>query len=47
MLPDQFIEVDADSEEAAQEQAFAKHVRDLSPAHFVVCGEEWAQEETA
>jgi hypothetical protein len=34
MLGDRFISVEADSVEAAQEQAFAKTVRDLSPADF-------------
>jgi hypothetical protein len=34
MLGDQFIDVEADTEAAAQEQAFAKFVRDLSPADF-------------
>lgn len=41
MLGDRFIEVDAIDELAAQEQAFAKHVRDLSPADFTICGDEW------
>lgn len=36
LLGDQFLEVEADTEEAAQEQAFAKMVRALSPSHFVV-----------
>lgn len=42
MLGDRFIEVDAADELAAQEQAFAKHVRDLRPEDFIICGEEWA-----
>lgn len=41
MLGDRFIDVEADSAAAAQEMAFAKLVRDLSPADFVICGEEW------
>ena len=44
MLGDRFIDVEAESEAAAQEMAFAKLVRDLSPADFVICGEEWAAE---
>lgn len=36
MLGDRFIEVEAHSEEAAQEQAFAKLVRDLKPQEFTV-----------
>lgn len=44
LLGDRFIEVEADSPAAAQEQAFAKHVRNLSPADFVICGEEWGTE---
>lgn len=48
LLGDQFLEVEAESEEAAQEQAFAKLIRSLSPAHFTVweTGEqdEWRDE---
>jgi hypothetical protein len=48
LLGDQFIDVEADSEEAAQEQAFAKTVRSLSPAHFTVWptgpDDEWGEE---
>ena len=51
MLGDQFIDVEADTEEAAQEQAFAKFVRSLSPAHFTVWEtgpqDEWAEEKQA
>ena len=51
MLGDQFIDVEADTEEAAQEQAFAKFVRSLSPAHFTVWEtgpqDEWAEEKSA
>jgi hypothetical protein len=35
MLGDRFIDVEADSEVAAQEQAFARTVRDLTPADFI------------
>lgn len=49
MLGDQFIDVEADSEKAAQEQAFAKFVRSLSPAHFTVWetgnADDWRAEE--
>ena len=34
MLGDRFIDVEAESLEAAQEQAFARTVRDLSPTDF-------------
>ncbi len=34
MLGDQFIDVEADTEEGAQEQAFARLVRDLKPQDF-------------
>lgn len=44
MLGDRFIDVEADCEAAAQEMAFAKLVRDLSPADFVICGEEWTED---
>ena len=44
MLGDRFIDVEAESEAAAQEMAFAKLVRDLTPADFVICGEEWGAE---
>lgn len=51
LLGDQFIDVEADSEEAAQEQAFAVTVRGLSPADFIVWEtgprDEWAQEKPA
>jgi hypothetical protein len=35
MLGDRFLDVQAESLEAAQEQAFARLVRDLSPADFI------------
>jgi len=44
MLGDRFIDVEAADELGAQEQAFAKLVRDLSPSDFVICGEEWIAE---
>lgn len=48
MLGDQFIDVEADTEKAAQEQAFAKLVRSLSPAQFIVWPtgneDEWREE---
>jgi hypothetical protein len=48
MLGDQFIDVDADSEKAAQEMAFAKFVRSLRPEHFTVWetgdADEWREE---
>lgn len=51
MLGDQFIDVEAATEAAAQEQAFAKFVRSLSPAHFTVWEtgdqDDWAEEKTA
>lgn len=51
LLGDQFIDVEADSEKAAQEQAFAKFVRSLSPAHFTVWetgeADEWREEPAA
>jgi hypothetical protein len=51
MLGDQFIDVEADTEAAAQEQAFAKFVRSLSPAHFTVwptgAEDEWREEPAA
>lgn len=51
MLGDQFIDVEAETEAAAQEQAFAKFVRSLSPAHFTVWEtgdqDEWREEQQA
>lgn len=48
MLGDRFIDVEADSEEQAQNVAFAKHLRSLSPAHFTVwetgSQDDWAEE---
>lgn len=48
MLGDQFIDVEADSEKAAQEMAFARLVRQLSPAHFICwesgSADEWSEE---
>lgn len=50
LLGDQFIDVEADSEAAAQEQAFAKLVRSLSPAQFTVWetgpADDWAEEKS-
>jgi hypothetical protein len=46
MLGDRFIEVEASSEEEAQNLAFAKAVRDLKPQDFTVWAtgdqEDWA-----
>lgn len=51
MLGDQFIDVEADSEAGAQEQAFAKLVRDLSPAQFIAWetgpADEWRNDPVA
>jgi hypothetical protein len=51
MLGDQFIDVEAETEAGAQEQAFAKLVRSLSPAQFTVWEtgpqDEWAEEKQA
>lgn len=48
LLGDQFIDVDADSDRAAQEMAFAKFIRALTPAHFTVWAtgdqDEWGEE---
>lgn len=47
LLGDRFINVEADSIEGAQEQAFARVVRDLSPADFTAWEtgpqDEWAE----
>jgi hypothetical protein len=49
MLGDRFLEVEAQSEAEAQEQAFARTVRDLTPADFTawVTGpqDDWNDEE--
>lgn len=51
LLGDRFLDVEADSEAAAQEQAFARLVRDLSPSNFIVWEtgpqDEWRREEAA
>lgn len=48
LLGDQFIDVEAESEAGAQEQAFAKLVRSLSPEQFIVWetgpADEWREE---
>jgi len=48
LLGDRFLDVEADSEAAAQEQAFARLVRDLSPADFTAWRtgpqDEWREE---
>jgi hypothetical protein len=48
MLGDRFLDVQAESLEAAQEQAFARLVRDLSPADFIAWEtgptDEWRKE---
>lgn len=36
MLGDQIVDVEADSDEEAQNIAFAKIVRELKPQHFTV-----------
>jgi len=36
MLGDRFVDVEAESEAEAQELAFAKTIRDLTPAQFIV-----------
>jgi hypothetical protein len=50
MLGDRFLDVQAESLEAAQEQAYAKLVRDLSPSDFVAWEtgptDEWRKEPT-
>ena len=50
-MGDQFIDVDVESEAAAQEQAFAKLVRSLSPAQFIAWetgpADEWAEDKSA
>lgn len=49
MLGDQFIDVEAETEAGAQEMAFARTVRSLSPAHFTVwptgSEDDWRDEE--
>lgn len=49
MLGDKFIPIEADSEEAAQELAFAKTVRALKPQDFNVWvtwdADEWREDE--
>jgi hypothetical protein len=51
MLGDRFLDVEAETEAAAQEQAFARLVRDLSPSDFTVWetgpADEWAKESSA
>lgn len=36
MLGDRFIDVEAENEQEAQEQAFARHIRSLTPVDFQV-----------
>lgn len=49
MLGDQFIDVEAETEAGAQEMAFARTVRSLSPAHFTVwptgSHDEWREDD--
>jgi hypothetical protein len=51
LLGDRFLEVEAETVEGAQEQAFAKLVRDLSPADFTAWptdeNDEWGKESAA
>lgn len=51
MLCDTFIDVQASDELAAQEMAFAKCVRDLSPSDFIVWqtdeNDAWKREQPA
>jgi hypothetical protein len=47
LLGDRFLDIEAESEAGAQEQAFARLVRDLSPGDFTVWptgpGDDWKE----